>query len=91
MFKTVNAIKARQSLGELLEEVFYKNDHFLITRKDKAMAVMISVEDYKRFLQQREEDFSTLDELRAVSSKKTPQEDVEQDVAVAIKRARSRK
>jgi len=90
MFKTVNAIKARQNLGELLEEVFYKNDHFLITRKDKAMAVMISVEDYERFLKQREEDFSILDELRAVHSKKTPQ-DVEQDVAAAIKRVRSRK
>ena len=89
MFKTVNAIKARQNLGELLEEVFYKNDHFLITRKDKAMAVMISVEDYKRFLKQREEDFSILDELHAVTSKKL--QDVEQDVAVAIKRARSRK
>lgn len=89
MFKTVNAIKARQSLGELLEEVFYKNDHFLITRKDKAMAVMIPVEDYERFLKQREEDFSILDELRAVSSKKL--RGVEQDVAAAIKRARSRK
>lgn len=89
MFKTVNAIKARQSLGELLEEVFYKNDHFLITRKDKAMAVMISVEDYERFLKQREEDFSILDELRAVTPKKL--QDVEQDVAAAIKRVRSRK
>ena len=89
MFKTVNAIKARQNLGELLEEVFYKNDHFLITRKDKAMAVMISVEDYERFLKQREEDFSILDELRAVTPKKL--QDVEQDVAAAIKRVRSRK
>ena len=90
MFKTVNAIKARQNLGELLEEVFYKNDHFLITRKDKAMAVMISVEDYERFLKQREEDFSILDELRAVTSKKSLQ-DVKQDVTAAIKRVRSRK
>ena len=89
MFKTVNAIKARQNLGELLEEVFYKNDHFLITRKDKAMAVMISVEDYKRFLKQREEDFSILDELRVVTPKKL--QDVEQDVTAAIKRVRSRK
>ena len=38
MHKRITAIKARQNLGELLEEVYHKNDHFLITRRNKAMA-----------------------------------------------------
>lgn len=88
MFKKISAIKARKNLGELLEEVFYKKDHVLITRRDKAMAVMISIEDYEQFMSQREEDFSVLDEIQNLHPDKSP-EQVEQDVAAAIKRVRS--
>lgn len=88
MFKTISAIKARKNLGELLEEVFYNKDHVLITRRDKAMAVMISIEDYEKFMTQREEDFAVLEEIRNLHPDKSP-EQVEQDVTAAIKRVRS--
>jgi prevent-host-death family protein len=51
MTKQVTAIKARQNLGELLEEVYYRNDHVAITRRNKIMAVLIPVEEYERWMQ----------------------------------------
>ncbi|OGF53680.1 MAG: hypothetical protein A2Z21_01295 [Candidatus Fraserbacteria bacterium RBG_16_55_9] len=90
MHKRITAIKARQNLGELLEEVYYKNDHFVITRRNKAMAAVIPVEEYERFLAQREQDFAILDEIRAANKDKDPQE-VERDVARAIREVRAKK
>jgi prevent-host-death family protein len=90
MHKKISAIKARQNLGELLEEVYYKNDHFVITRREKAMAVVIPLEEYEQFLKQREGDFSVIDEIRALHRSKSP-EDVERDVSVAVKRLRASK
>lgn len=88
MHKQITAIEARQNLGELLEEVYYKNDHFIITRRRKAMAVIIPVEEYERLLEQRKHDFSVLDEIRAKGKKP---EVVERDVAAAIERVRAKK
>ncbi len=90
MHKRVSAIKARQTLGTLLEEVYYKNDHFIITRREKAMAAVIPIEEYERFLQQRERDFAVLDEIRAANKGKRPQQ-VERDVARAIRGARAKR
>lgn len=90
MHKRITAIKARQNLGELLEEVYYKNDHFIITRRNKAMAAVIPLEEYERFLEQRQQDFSVLEEIRAANQGKSPQE-VERDVAAALARVRAKK
>jgi len=89
LVKKISAIKARQNLGELLEEVYYKSDTFMITRRDKAMAVVIPIEEYERLLAQREEDFAILDEVRALHSEISP-EDVDSDVADAIERVRQK-
>lgn len=90
MQKKITAIKARQNLGELLEEVYYKNDHFIITRRQKAMAAVIPVEEYQQLLKQREEDFTVLDEIWAANKGVTP-ETVERDVAAAIREVRASK
>lgn len=65
VLKEISALKARQNLGEILEEVYYQNDHVIIKRRDKAMAVMIPVEEYEAWLAQRERDFKVFDEIRA--------------------------
>ena len=41
MIKTLTAIKARQNLGEVLEEVYYNGDQFIIERAGKPMAAMV--------------------------------------------------
>jgi prevent-host-death family protein len=90
MQKKITAIKARQNLGELLEEVYYKHDHFIITRREKAMAVVIPVEEYERILRQRAQDFRVLDDIWAANKGVSPQA-VERDVAAAIREVRAKK
>jgi len=83
LLKTVNALKARQNLGQLLEEVFYKGDQFVIQRAGKSMAVVISPSEYEIYLRQREEDMKVFDEIRK-KNKGVDLNEVEPDVEEAI-------
>ena len=51
MVKKMNALKARQNLGQLLEEVYYKDDQYVIERAGRPMAAVVPVwqlEDWKK-------------------------------------------
>ena len=83
MLKEINALKARQNLGQLLEEVFYKGDQFVIQRAGKSMAVVISPSEYQIYLKQREEDMKVFDKI-SEKNKGVGPDDVEADVGEAI-------
>jgi len=87
MLKTINALKARKNLGQLLEEVFYKGDQFVIQRAGKSMAVVISPSEYEAYRKQREKDMRVLDEIRK-KNKAAELEEVERDVQEAIEAVR---
>lgn len=48
MIKTINATTARKNFGKLLDEVSYQGHAFIIERKGKPMAAMISIEEYNK-------------------------------------------
>ena len=81
MLKTINALKARRNLGQLLEEVFYNKDQFVIERAGKAMAVVISPSEYETFKRQREQDMGIFDEIRR-KNKEASVEELEDDIQV---------
>ncbi|MEK7306967.1 MAG: type II toxin-antitoxin system Phd/YefM family antitoxin [Nitrospirota bacterium] len=85
--KTIQAYEARQHLGELLEEVFYKQTQIIIQRGRKPMAVVISPEEYETYCKQREKDFRIFDEIRAQTKKVTPKT-IERDVKEAVRAVR---
>ena len=39
--KILNALKARYNFGQMLEEVYYKGDQFIIERAGKPMAAVV--------------------------------------------------
>lgn len=43
MVKKVNALNARKKLGQLLEEVYYKGDQYVIERAGRPMAAVVPV------------------------------------------------
>jgi prevent-host-death family protein len=45
--KTITAIDLRKKLGSLLDEVSQKGEQIIISRANKPLAVMISVEEYQ--------------------------------------------
>jgi len=81
--KTINALKARRNLGQLLEEVFYNDDQIMIQRAGKTMAVVISPSEYEAFRKQREEDMRIFDEIRE-KNKGVKAENLEEDLKEAI-------
>lgn len=87
MTKTTTAIKARRNLGQLLEEVFYRGDEFIIERAGKPMAVIVPIQEFEAWQKQREKDFALFDEVRA-KAKKAKVSDVEKDVAEALTKIR---
>ncbi len=58
--KVVQAHTVRTRLGQILNNVNDKHDRFLISRRGKAQAVIISVEDYLRNIMKRPEALSDL-------------------------------
>lgn len=53
MLKTVNAVKARQNLGQLMNEVYLKNDQYIIERDGKPMVALVPLKHLARWLKQK--------------------------------------
>ncbi len=89
MLRVVTAIKVRKNLGEILEEVFYKQNSFVIKRGQKPMAVVLPLAEYEAYRRQRDEDFRIFDEIREQSEPYGAPE-VEKDVQAALEAVRKR-
>ena len=62
MYKTIGMLDLRKRPGQVLDETFYKKSRFLIKRNQKAMAVLIPVEDFARYFE--DEDVEVYDKQR---------------------------
>jgi prevent-host-death family protein len=89
MVKKVNALKARKNLGQLLEEVYYKGDQYVIERAGRPMAAVVPVWQLEERQKRRERFFATVDEIRQKNKGVKP-EVIEREVAEAVKAVRSR-
>jgi prevent-host-death family protein len=83
MVKKITAVKARKNLGQLLEEVYYRGDHYIIERAGKPMAAVVPVWYLEEWLKRRERFFDMVDEVRQGQEGISP-EAVEQDIQNAI-------
>jgi len=87
MRRRINAVKARGSLGQILEEVYYRGDQYVIERSGKPMAAVVPVEQYEQWRTEREAFFRFVDEIRGHNKAARP-EKIEQDIAAAKRQAR---
>ena len=87
MAKELNALKIRQSLGEILEEVFYKGEEFIIKRGKKPMAVLIPVDEFDSYKKQREKDMQVFGRIREKAKNFTGKE-IDADVGAALEAVR---
>jgi prevent-host-death family protein len=88
MVKKVTALKARKNLGELLEEVYYRGDQYVIERAGKPMAAIVPLWQLEAWLQRREAFFDMVDEVRQRPQAVAP-EVIEQDIQEAIRTVRA--
>ena len=90
MRKTVNAMRARGKLGQILEEVYYRGDQYVIERAGKPMAAVVPVEQYDQWRKERDAFFDLVETIRAGNAG-VASERVTEDIAAAKRAARRRR
>ena len=66
MLKKISAMKARQNLGQLLNEVSIRGDAYIIERAGKPLAALV---DMERFQQLQEDQEAALQSVRNIWKK----------------------
>lgn len=87
MIKTITAMKARKNLGEVLEEVYYKGDQYVIERAGRPMAAIVPLAQLEAWQAQREAFFGTIDTVRK-RNRKVSAKRIADEVAEAVQETR---
>ena len=87
MVKKVNALQARQRLGQLLEEVYSRGDQYIIERAGKPMAAVVPVWFIDAWHTRREQFFAMVDAVHARNAD-VPPDIIECEVVEAVQQVR---
>lgn len=90
MVKRVAAMKVRDKLGQLLDDVYYQGDEVVIERAGKAMAILIPVTRYQQYQRDREERFKILEQIKA-RTKRIPAKQLDATIDEAVRASRARR
>jgi prevent-host-death family protein len=66
MLKKISAMKARQNLGQILNEVSLRGDSFIIERAGKPLAALV---DLEQFQQLQEDQNAALEAVKSIWKK----------------------
>jgi len=90
MVTEVSAVKFRQNLGEMINQVQYRKDAVVVTKDGKAVAVLIDAEQFERIRRSRDR----FDELRAKIAedfRDIPDEEGNAMIEAAVREVRGKK
>ena len=88
MEKTIGAYEARRRFGQLIEEAYYRHDHFIVERSGRPMAAIVPIADYEKWQKlAKARLFSLLEDAWERNAEAAP-EALEQDVDAALKQLR---
>jgi prevent-host-death family protein len=65
MYKTISALKARQNLGQVMNEVAIKGDDYIIERAGKPLVAVIPIEKYQSLQRDWDEFFESVSAIGA--------------------------
>lgn len=65
MYKKISALKARQNLGQVMNEVALKGDDYIIERAGKPLVAVIPMEKYQSLQQEWDEFFKSVSAMSA--------------------------
>jgi len=89
MLKKITAVKARQNLGQIMNEVSLLGDDYMIERAGKPLAVIISIDKYQSVQAKREEATRRLNQIWGKMSDVDP-DTLEQLVDEAVRKSRKK-
>ena len=90
MYKTISALKARQNLGQVMNEVVLEGDDYVSERAGKPLVAIISMEKYQSLRQEMGEFFESLSKMRA-NLKREDERKMDQMVREAVRSYRKSK
>jgi len=64
MLKKISAIKVRQNLGQVMNEVALKEDVYIVERAGKPLVAIIPIEQYQRLQKEWGDFFQMVDEIQ---------------------------
>ena len=64
MLKRISAIKVRQNLGQVMNEVALKDDEYIVERAGKPLIAIIPIEEYQRMKKEKDEFFQMFEEVQ---------------------------
>ena len=83
MVKTISAMKIRQNLGQVMNEVALRGDDYVIERAGKPMVAIIPMEKYRKLQRDLDDFYAEVQEFQAASKNADPQE-VSQAIEAAV-------
>ena len=89
MLKKITAVKARQNLGQIMNEVSLLGDDYMIERAGKPIAVIISIDKYQSVQAKREEALRRLNQIWDKMGDTDP-DTLEQLVNEAVRKGRKK-
>ena len=72
MYKKISALKVRQNLGQVMNEVALRGDEYIIERAGKPLVAMIPIEKYQSLQEDLDKVFESLDKIRTNVKDKNP-------------------
>jgi prevent-host-death family protein len=87
MVTEVNAVKFRQNLGEMLNQVQYRNDSIVINKDGKPIAALVNAELFARIRRMRER-FDELSQRIADAYAGVPEEEGMAEIEAAVAKVR---
>ena len=89
MLKKVSTLEIRRNLGKVLNRVSLRDDQYIIERKGEPLAAMVPVWQLKKWQDEKEMLFRTVDKARQ-KNKKVPLSVIEKEVDEAVKSVRKK-
>lgn len=72
MYKKISALKVRQNLGQVMNEVALRGDEYIIERAGKPLVAMIPIEKYQSLQEDLDKVFESLDKIRTNVKDESP-------------------
>jgi prevent-host-death family protein len=74
MLKTISAMKIRQNLGQVMNEVALRGDDYVVERAGKPMVAIIPMEKYRKLQRDLDEFYAEVQDFQMASKEADPQE-----------------
>jgi prevent-host-death family protein len=87
MVRRTSALKARQNLGRIMDEVALGGDDYIIERSGRPLVAIVAIEKYQRIKDGRKAALQSLGEIWKKMKKEEPEE-IERTIAEAVRNAR---